>query len=70
MFLRRLNIIHYITNNLNKKSMKKKKYEKPSLEVVVLKQQPTLLAGSQLDGQLSNPNDYLLDEGDPFNPVP
>ena len=26
--------------------MKKKKYEKPSLEVVVLKQQPTLLAGS------------------------
>ena len=27
--------------------MKKKKYEKPSLEVVVLKQQPTLLAGSQ-----------------------
>ena len=27
--------------------MKKKKYEKPSLEVVELKQQPTLLAGSQ-----------------------
>ena len=27
--------------------MKKKKYEKPSLEVVVLKQQPTLLAGSE-----------------------
>jgi hypothetical protein len=26
--------------------MKKKKYEKPSLEVVVLKQQPTLLTGS------------------------
>ena len=26
--------------------MKKKQYEKPSLEVVELKQQPTLLAGS------------------------
>ncbi len=26
--------------------MKKKKYEKPSVEVVELKQQPTLLAGS------------------------
>ena len=26
--------------------MKKKKYEKPSLEVVVLKQQPTLLQAS------------------------
>ena len=26
--------------------MKKKKYEKPSVEVVVLKQQPALLAGS------------------------
>ena len=27
--------------------MKKKKYEKPSLEVVVLNQKPTLLAGSE-----------------------
>ena len=26
--------------------MKKKKYEKPSFEVVVMNQQPTLLAGS------------------------
>ena len=52
MFLRRLNIIHYITNNLNKKSMKKKKYEKPSLEVVVLNQKPTLLqASGQADVQ-------------------
>ena len=32
--------------------MKKRKYEKPSLEVVVLKQQPQLLAGS------NNLNDY------------
>ena len=52
MFLRRLNIIHYITNNLNKKSMKKKEYEKPSLEVVVLNQKPTLLqASGQADVQ-------------------
>ena len=37
--------------------MKKRKYEKPSLEVVVLKQQPTLLAGSnKLDDY--NWNDY------------
>jgi len=27
--------------------MKKKKYEKPSFEVVVLNQKPTLLAGSE-----------------------
>lgn len=37
--------------------MKKKKYEKPSLEVVVLNQKPTLLAGSnKLDDY--NWNDY------------
>lgn len=37
--------------------MKKKQYEKPSVEVVVLKQQPTLLAGSnKLDDY--NWNDY------------
>ena len=46
MFLRRLNTIHYNTNNLNKKSMKKKEYESPTMQVVQLKQQPTLLAGS------------------------
>ena len=61
MFLRRLNIIHYITNNLNKKSMKKKEYERPTMQVVQLKQQPTLLAGSGL----GNPEDYS-DGGDPF----
>ena len=48
--------------------MKKKKYEKPSLEVVVLKQQPTLLAGSQLDGQLSDPEDYLPDDPNGVDP--
>ncbi len=35
--------------------MKKKEYEKPSLEVVVLKQQPTLLAGS-------TPNQASIDD--------
>ena len=33
--------------------MKKKKYEKPSLEVVVLNQKPTLLAGSNPPNQAS-----------------
>jgi hypothetical protein len=36
--------------------MKKKEYEKPSLEVVVLKQQPQLLAGS--NGQ-AGVQDYI-----------
>ena len=35
-----------ITNTLNKTSMKKKQYEKPAMQVVKLKQQPQLLAGS------------------------
>ena len=61
MFLRRLNIIHYITNNLNKKSMKKKKYEKPSLEVVVLNQQSSLL---QASGQAGVQN-YTFEDVDP-----
>ena len=39
--------------------MKKKQYEKPSVEVVVLKQQPTLLAGSQ--GQ-ADVQDYIWNE--------
>ena len=49
MFLRRLNIIHYITNNLNKKSMKKKEYERPTMQVVQLKQQTHLLQASVQD---------------------
>ena len=40
----------------------KKKYEKPSMEVFKLKQQPQILAGSPLN----NPDDYP-DGGDPFN---
>ena len=45
--------------------MKKKEYEKPAVEVVVLKQQQPLLAGSGL----GNPSDYP-GGGDPFNPAP
>ena len=45
--------------------MRRKEYEKPTAEVVELKQQQQLLAGSQLDGQLNDPEDYLL-EDDPF----
>ena len=36
--------------------MKKKKYEKPSVDVVELKQQPTLLAGSQGQAGVQNYN--------------
>jgi hypothetical protein len=35
-----------ITNILNKANMKKKEYERPTMQVVQLKQQPQLLAGS------------------------
>ena len=42
--------------------MKKKQYEKPSVEVVELKQQPTLLAGSftgnRSDDTYGEPEDY------------
>ena len=41
----------------------KKPYEKPSMQVFDLKQQPQLLAGSGL----SDPTDYTPDT-DPFNP--
>ena len=33
--------------------MTKKKYEKPSVEVVVLKQQPQLLAGSDVNATMN-----------------
>lgn len=42
--------------------MKQKKYEKPSIEVVELKQQEALLAGS---GGLETPSDYTKGD-DPF----
>ena len=44
--------------------MKKKLYEKPTTKVVMLKQQPQLLAGS---GGLGEPSGYP-GGGDPFNP--
>ena len=43
----------------------KKKYEKPSMQVFELKQQPQLLAGST-PNTLDNPEDYLLEDDDPF----
>ena len=46
MNLQKLNTIHYITNILKQKSMKKKEYERPTMQVVQLKQQSQLLAGS------------------------
>lgn len=45
---------------------KKKIYEKPSMKVFELKQQPQLLAGSAKSGQMNNPDDYLLEDDDPF----
>ena len=45
--------------------MKKKDYERPSIEVVELKQQAQLLAGS---GGGVNPNDPYTPGGNPFNP--
>ena len=45
--------------------MKRKEYEKPTAEVVELKQQQQLLAGSPVNGQMNDPEDYLL-EDDPF----
>ena len=48
-------------NFKNNKIMKKKTYEKPTMQVVMLKQQPQLLAGSGL----GNPADYP-NGGNPF----
>ena len=36
--------------------MKKKEYERPTMQVVKLKQQPTLLAGSQGQADVQNYN--------------
>ena len=44
--------------------IEKKKYEKPSMKVFVLKQKPQLLAGS---GGLTDPSNYPLQPTDPFN---
>ena len=45
--------------------MKRKEYEKPTMEVVELQQQQQLLAGSAKSGQMDDPDDYQ-DGGDPF----
>ena len=44
---------------------KKKEYEKLSMQVFMLKQQPQLLVGSGL----GDPDDYS-NGGDPFSPAP
>ena len=41
-----------ITNILKQKSMKKKEYERPTMQVVQLKQQPQLLAGSDVSATM------------------
>jgi len=41
--------------------MKKKEYERPSLEVVELKQQPQLLAGSNPAPNQASIDDYVED---------
>ena len=46
--------------------MKRKNYERPTMQVVELKQQQHLLqASGQKSGQMVNPDDYE-DGGDPF----
>ena len=45
--------------------MKRKEYEKPTMQVVVLKQ-----TGMLMTSGLDNPTDYPLDPTDPFNPAP
>ena len=49
--------------------MKKKEYERPTMQVVELKQQSALLAGSPVNGQMVNPDDYELQD-DPFQFAP
>ena len=43
----------------------KRKYEKPSQRVIELQHRTMLLAGSEVNGQMNDPEDYLL-EDDPF----
>ena len=47
--------------------MKKKQYEKPSMEVAELKQRSMLLASSPVSGQLNDLTDYYEDQDDPFS---
>ena len=43
----------------------KKKFEKPSMQVIELQHRTMLLAGSAKSGQMDDPDDYLI-EDDPF----
>ena len=45
--------------------MKRKEYESPTMQVVEVRQQVQLLAGSGKSGQMDDPDDYK-DGGDPF----
>ena len=45
--------------------MKRKNYERPTMQVVQLKHKCQILAGSAKRGQMDNPDDYE-DGGDPF----
>ena len=49
--------------------MKRKDYEKPTMQVVEVRQQVQLLAGSAASGGM-NPNEPYTPGGDPINPVP
>ena len=55
----RFSIIHFIINTKNETTMRKKQYQRPTAQVVELKQQQHLLAGSLT----SERNDY----GDPID---
>ena len=49
--------------------MKKKEYERPTMQVFKLKQQSTLLAGSGASGGVDSPSSYEpADDQDPLNP--
>ena len=53
MNLRKLNTIHYITNILNKANMKKKEYERPTMQVVQLKQTGMLMTSGQVNATMN-----------------
>lgn len=49
--------------------MRKKEYERPTMQVVELKQQLALLAGSGASGGVNPPRSYEpADDQDPLNP--
>ena len=49
--------------------MRKKEYERPTMQVVELKQQLALLAGSGASGGVNPPSSYEpADDSDPLNP--